>query len=97
MTKLDDLLSPDYREPFICPYHNCLTDGGWCWECAVETYGYDPVRTKPKSRETGSGTVASMTPLESLNKELHKRQNGTKQGRCEKPGEKMPSWGLRQA
>ena len=28
-------------EPFICPYHNCTTDNGWCWECAVETYGYD--------------------------------------------------------
>ncbi len=36
-----DFPSVDYREPFICPFHNCLTQEGWCWECAIETYGYD--------------------------------------------------------
>ncbi len=42
--KLDDFFYPDYREPFICPYHNCRTDNGWCWECAAETYGYEDAR-----------------------------------------------------
>ena len=37
----DVLPRPEYREPFICPFHNCITENGWCWECAVETYGYD--------------------------------------------------------
>ena len=36
-----DFPAINYREPFICPYHKCTTDNGWCWECAVETYGYD--------------------------------------------------------
>jgi hypothetical protein len=45
--------SPPYRDIFICPYHNCLTENGWCWECAVETYGYDEAKriyekNKPK-------------------------------------------------
>ena len=44
MTKLDDMFHPDYREPFMCPYHNCITDNGWCWECAVETYGYEDAK-----------------------------------------------------
>lgn len=43
-SNLLDFYNPDYREPFICPYHNCTTDGGWCWECAVENYGYDEAK-----------------------------------------------------
>ena len=43
-TKGEDFFSPDYRDPFICPYHNCITDSGWCWECAVETYGYEEAK-----------------------------------------------------
>lgn len=35
---------PDYRDPFWCPYHGCATESGWCWECAVETYGYDKAK-----------------------------------------------------
>jgi hypothetical protein len=31
----DDFPTIDYREPFICPYHHCTTDKGWCWECAI--------------------------------------------------------------
>lgn len=36
--------TPDYREPFVCPFHNCMTDNGWCWVCAEETYGYEEAK-----------------------------------------------------
>ena len=42
--KLEDFFHPDYREPFICPDHGCVTDSGWCWECAEETFGYDKAK-----------------------------------------------------
>jgi len=41
---LKDTLGIDYREPFICPFHSCLADKGWCWECAVESYGYEDAK-----------------------------------------------------
>jgi hypothetical protein len=44
MKYLEPIPMPDYREPFVCPWHNCATDHGWCWECAVETYGYDKAK-----------------------------------------------------
>ena len=33
-----------FQEPFRCPHHDSLTDGGWCWECAEETYGYEKAK-----------------------------------------------------
>ena len=39
--RLDFLPFPNYREPSVCHDHNSITDEGWCWECACETYGYD--------------------------------------------------------
>jgi len=42
--QLTSFPTPDYRESFICPFHNCMTNDGWCWECAVETYGYEEAK-----------------------------------------------------
>ena len=39
-TKEGNKMIPEI-DTFVCPYHICYTEKGWCWECAVETYGYE--------------------------------------------------------
>lgn len=29
------------RDQFYCPDHQTKTKNGWCWKCAVETFGED--------------------------------------------------------
>ena len=43
-TKLENFYHEDYRDPFICPFHHCVTDQGWCWECTQETFGYEKAK-----------------------------------------------------
>lgn len=42
--KLPGMMKPYPPSIFLCPHHQSLTDDGWCWECAQETYGYEEAK-----------------------------------------------------
>lgn len=47
------------QELFVCPFHECLTDNGWCWECAVETYGYEEAKRIHEDSKKGENNWKS--------------------------------------